>query len=129
MKVLLDTTVIIDALKERRNRLIYLDELAAVGTGFFVSAMSVGEVYGGMRPGEEARTAALLATFEILPVDEQIARRAGLLKSTYARKGLTFGLADMIIAATAIAFEIPLFTDNHRHFPMPELTLHPLPPS
>lgn len=80
-----------------------------------------------MRLGEELKTVILLDTFDILPVTQIIAHRAGLLKAEYARKGITLNLIDMFIAATAIEYDLPLLTDNRRHFPMPELTLYPLP--
>ena len=88
----------------------------------------MGELYAGMRPHEKARTEELLAGFERYEVTEEIARYAGLLKYEWQAKGFTFRLVDMAIAATAIAHELILVTENRKDFPMPELRWLDLPP-
>ncbi len=127
MILLLDTTVMIDALRNRQGRLEYLDQLVRTKNKLATSAVNIGEVYGGLRLGEEMRTELFLTTVRVYPATNYIARRAGLLKSTYGRRGITLAITDMIVAATALEYSLPLLTDNRRHFPMPELTLYPLP--
>lgn len=124
MNVLLDTTVLIDALRARNNRRAQLAELVAAGHTLTTSAINIGEIYAGMRRSEQARTEAFLSNLECHPITTSIARRAGLLKSAWARKGRTLTLADMIIAATALEHDLVLMTDNHKDFPMPDLKFH-----
>ena len=127
MILLLDTTVLIDVLRGRQNRRVLLATLAAAGHTFATSAVNIGEVYAGMRASEEARTEAFLSTVDCYSVTGAIARRAGALKSTYARTGMTLKLADMMVAATALEHGLTLMTDNVKDFPVAELRLHPLP--
>jgi predicted nucleic acid-binding protein len=127
MILLLDTTVLLDVLRARQNRRSILAELVAGGHLLSTTAINIAEVYAGMRPGEEARTEAFLSSLECYPINGVIARRAGALKSVWARKGRTLSLADMVIAATALEHSLALMTDNRRDFPLPELTFHPLP--
>ena len=54
-------------------------------------------------------------------------RRAGRLRFDYARQGITLSLGDMLIAATALEHGLTLITQNQKHFPLPDLALHPLP--
>jgi predicted nucleic acid-binding protein len=61
--------------------------------------------------------------YEITP---EIARLAGDLKNSWAARGRTFSLLDMMIAATAMVHDLILVTANVKDFPMPELRLHPL---
>lgn len=128
MILLLDTTVLIDVLRAHKDRRALLAELVAGGHILATAAMNVGEVYAGMRPGEEERTEALLANLEIVPMTADTARRAGKLRREWARKGQTFSLPDMIVAATAIEQGAVLMTDNRKHFRhIPGLELYPLP--
>lgn len=128
MILLLDTTVLIDLLRARNDRRALLAELVESGHTLASSAMNVGEVYAGMRLGEEERTEALLANLDIVSMTAEIARSAGKLKAEWARKGQTFSLPDMIVAATAIHHGAALMTDNQKHFRhIPELELYPLP--
>jgi predicted nucleic acid-binding protein len=85
------------------------------------------EVYSGLRTGEEDRTAAFLNSLEYLPVTPQIARQAGLLRRDWLKKGHTLSYTDVTIAAVALTNDVPLLTDNRKHFPMPELRLFRLP--
>ncbi len=127
MILLLDTTVLLDVLRARQNRGSLLAELVAGGHVLATAAINIGEVYAGMRPGEELRTEAFLSSLECYPINGAIARRAGSLKSSWARKGRTLSLVDMMIAATALEHSLGLMTDNRKDFPLPDLTFYPLP--
>jgi predicted nucleic acid-binding protein len=127
MILLLDTTVLLDALRARQNRRSMLAEIVTQGHLLATSAVNIAEVYAGMRLGEEVRTEAFLASLECYPLTGAIARRAGALKSAWALKGRTLTLPDMMVAATALEHGISLVTDNRKDFPLPELNLYPLP--
>jgi predicted nucleic acid-binding protein len=125
--VLLDTTVLIDVLRNKRNRRALLAELVESGHTLSTTALNIGEVYSGMRPQEEAQTEAFLSSLECYPLTAAIARRAGSLKHQWAQKGQTLTLADMIVAATALEHSLTLITDNRKDFPLSDLNLYPLP--
>jgi predicted nucleic acid-binding protein len=99
--------------------------LVAAGATLGCSAITIGEMYAGMRPHERAATEALLAELTCYDVTSEVARGAGLLRNEWKSKGQTLALDDMIIAATVIAHGLVLLTDNRKDFPMPELGLYP----
>jgi predicted nucleic acid-binding protein len=125
--LLLDTTVLVDVLRQRRDRVALLEELTELGHRLTTSAMCVAEVYAGMRPGEEVRTQGLLAGVPCYPISMAIAVRAGELKREWSRKGRTLTLTDMMIAATALEHGLRLVTENRKDFPMDEIAFYPLP--
>lgn len=125
--LLLDTTVLIDALRNRNQRRRLLAALLGAGHTLATSTINVAEIYGGLRPGEEQATGSLLAGLQILDVSNPIAVRAGGLQSEYRRRGQTRSLADMLVAATALEHGLQLLTDNGRDFKVAGLTLFPLP--
>ena len=127
MKLLLDTTVLIDILRSRNNRRALLADLVSGGHKLSTAAINIAEIYSGMRPGEEVPAEAFLKTLECVPMTGRIARLAGSLKSRFARQGVTLDLPDMIVAATALEHGLTLMTDNRSDFPLPELHLYPLP--
>jgi len=85
------------------------------------------EVFAGVRPNEIEATEAFLRNLRYYDVTWEIARRAGELQRQWRRKGLTLSLPDVTIAELAIAHRLTLLTDNKKHFPMPELSMQPLP--
>jgi predicted nucleic acid-binding protein len=123
--VLLDTNILIDALRRRHGRPAQLAETVERGHVMATSAINVGEVYAGMRAGEEARTGVLFSSLECYPVTAAIAQRAGRIKNNQARIFQTFALADIIVAATALEHSLALMTDNRKDFPFPELVFFP----
>jgi predicted nucleic acid-binding protein len=127
MILLLDTTVLLDVLRARQNRRSLLGDVVAAGHVLATSAVNIGEVYAGMRRGEEDRTEAFLSSLVCYPTTGAIARRAGSLKSAWAQKGRTLSLVDMMVAATALEHGLAFITDNRKDFPLPELNFHPLP--
>ena len=123
---LLDTSVIIDAINGKRDRGQLLKGLLEQGHLLACCPINVTEVYAGLRPQEETVTQELLESLEYYPITRGIARLAGLLKRDYARKGVTLATTDVTIAAVALYHHLTLITDNLKHYPMTELSLHPV---
>jgi predicted nucleic acid-binding protein len=124
---LLDTSVIIDALNRKQGRWELLASLVEAGDTLSCSVVTVSEIFAGVRSEEIPLTERFLNALEHYDLDSQLARAAGLLKNEWARKGRTIGVVDMMIAATALAHNLTLMTDNRKDFPMPQLALYPLP--
>ena len=126
MKLLLDTSILIDVLRHRNQRREWLAELVRGGHSLSTTTLNIAEIYSGMRPAEESKTEALLSGLQLYELNGTSARLAGRLKNTWARKGHTLALADTIVAAIAIERECALLTDNRKDFPMPEVQLYPV---
>jgi predicted nucleic acid-binding protein len=127
MIVLLDTSVVIDALNARAEIRGFLqDQLRAYHT-LACCAITVAEVHAGMRRHEVAATCEFLDALDYYETTRAIARRAGDLKAAWSRKGQTLSLPDVLIAAVALECGLALATANRKQFPMPELKLLPLP--
>jgi len=127
MKFLLDTSVLIDVLRNRNRRRQFIADLVQAGHTLSSSTFNVAELYAGMRSGEEADSEGLLAGLELYELSGSGARLAGKLKNVWSQKGRTLTLADSIVAAVAIENGCQLLTDNQKDFPMPEIQLYPLP--
>jgi predicted nucleic acid-binding protein len=127
MTILLDTSVLIDVLNRRKGRREFLRESVSRNDRFACCAVTVAEIYAGMRTTEVRDTDELLNSLEYFDLSRGAARRAGLLKGAWARNGVTLELPDILIAATAIEHDLALATDNLKHYPMPELRMIPLP--
>jgi len=126
MRLLLDTSVLIDVLRGRQGRRQMLADLVHGGHTLATSALNIAEVYAGLRPAEEAQTSAFLDTLECYELTAAAGKLAGGLKRDWARKGRTLTLADTIIAAIAMEHRCTLMTDNRRDFPMREIEHYPL---
>lgn len=124
---LLDTSVIIDAINNKKNRRAFLRDLLEQGNVLACCPVNVTEVYAGMRPVEERTTNEFLETLQYFPIAWPVARLAGLTKRDYGKKGITLPTTDVTIAAVALHNQLSLITDNVKHYPMKELSLYPLP--
>lgn len=118
--MLLDTTVLIDALRGRPavTRLVALRER---GTVPWVCALNVEEVWRGMRPAEDAAVRRLFDGLRIVAIGRTEGERAGGWRRDFASRGITLAQADCLIAAAAVTLGAPLATGNPKDFPMAEV--------
>ncbi len=88
-RLLLDTDVLVDYLRGREEAAAYLEARTEV---LLISAITVAELYAGVREGEESRRLAqFLGAFEIIPLNAEIARQGGLYRRDYGPgHGLTW---------------------------------------
>lgn len=113
--IVLDTNILIDYLRNRKEAIEYLENLPSVPK---VSAVTVAELYAGVREGQERQILDRLANdFNVIAVTHDIAVKGGLIRRDYL-KSHGMELADAIIAATAAIENATLVTLNKKHFPM-----------
>ncbi len=108
VKALFDTNILIDYLhgQEQADR-----ELRAF-QGNAISIITWMEVMVGATEAQEAATALFLATFQVIPVDDEVARGAVALRKIHRMK-----LPDAIIWASAQTTNRLLVTRNSKDFP------------
>jgi predicted nucleic acid-binding protein len=120
LRLLLDTTVLIDALRGRpaaeRLRVLRETELAP-----WICAVNIEEVLRGARSEQEAVVARFLAGMRLAPLGRAEGEQAGRWRRDHARRGITLSQADCLIAAAALGIGARLATGNPKHFPMPQL--------
>ena len=115
-----DTDVVIDFLRQHDYAGELLEHWAREGL-LAISTLTHAEIYQGMKSREEKATTAFLDGIMSVAVDVPIARRAGRLLSGPRSRGVTVGIADAVIAATALQLAVPLLTNNIEHYPFPDL--------
>jgi predicted nucleic acid-binding protein len=121
-RVLLDTTVLIDALRGK-PAVARLRGLREAGADPYVCAINVEEIYRGVRPGEEDAVARLFAGLRLAALGRREGERAGRWRREFAASGVTLAQADCLVAAAAAGVGARLATGNPKDFPMRDLTV------
>ena len=128
MKLLLDTNICIYIIKQQPAAVLqrFLEyEVGDIG----ISSITLAELrYGVAKSSHQEKNAKALdefiITLEIVPFDEAAAHLYGEIRAALERAGTPIGAMDLLIAAHALALEIPLVTNNTREFVrIPELTI------
>ena len=124
---LLDSDAVIDVLNRVPRTLFLLRSLSAHRERLCICAVVLAEVYAGLQPRDEARARSFLPTLLYLATSVHIAEQAGRWRYQFARVGRVLPTTDVLIAATAVSNGATVITGNVRDYPMPELSLLPLP--
>jgi len=131
---LLDTNVISEWTKPRPDERVREWIAAADESLLFLSAVTIGEIWFGIeklpagpkRRGLEFFVAALADRFDnrILPIDQLIAARWGIIMRQARSVGRTPEAVDGLIAATALTRGFTVVTRNTDHFAAFGVALH-----
>lgn len=118
MRLVIDTSVLIDHLRgdERAARL--LREAVQAGHELWSATVVRVEILAGMRRGEERATHALLSAIRWQELSSEIADLAGDLARRFMKSHRGVDTVDYVIAGTAQALDATLKTQNVKHFPM-----------
>lgn len=123
MRLLLDTTVLIDVLRGRAAA-ARLRELRASGAQpLWVSPISIEELHRGARASELGAIARLVDGLRLAPLGREQAELAGGWRRDFAAQGITLSQADCLIAAGAVGLGARLATGNVKDYPMPPLAV------
>lgn len=120
---LLDTTAIIDYLRDKGGVPEMLEELCTTGGLLCCCPVNIVEIYEGMKDKEKPATDEFLNSLICYEITQEVGCIAGDLKRKYSKKGITLSTADVLIAATAIKNHLTLVTNNAKHFPTEEITM------
>jgi toxin FitB len=118
MSVLLDTNIVSEL--ARRQPDVGVLRWSQQEISYAISAVSVDEITFGLawRPNHRISVwfDIFLSTQTVLPITEEIARRAGELRGSFPARGIVRSQPDMLIAATAQVHALTLVTRNTADF-------------
>lgn len=119
--MLLDSTVLIDLLRGRKQTVERLAALRQHAEPPFTTAINVDEIHRGLRATERPAAVGLFDGLRVAPIGRIEGARAGDWRREHAAAGVTLAQADCLIGAVAVSLGVPLATGNPKHFPMSEL--------
>lgn len=120
-KTILDTDILSDFLRGKNLNVVrhvetYLSEYGHLT----ISVITAFEIIRGRHQAQQFERAAQFLEWtkgaELLAFDESCARVGGEIAGALLRTGTTVGVADALIAATAIAHDLTLVTANVEHY-------------
>ena len=116
MKYAVDTSVLIDLLREHPPAVELFERLVEEEATLVSSYVIRTEVLSGMRRGEERDTRAMLDTIEWLPVGESESEAAGARGRRYLPANPGIDTPDLLLAEVAERQGAELLTTNIKHF-------------
>lgn len=116
-----DTNIFIRAIQKYDPEASFLKEII-VQNAFFISVIVIGEFFAKADERERDLFDKLLSQFEILPIDERVAKIAGDYRKLSLQLSRT-NLLDCFLAAQAKVHKLTLVTNNKTDFPMKDIKI------
>lgn len=118
---LIDTNVLIQALKQNQPDAKTLDSLAAKGN-IYISVITEAEFLSKASVKEKRGLEKILHVSQIINIDSQVARQAAKYRTQFKKTSRT-KLLDSLIAAQAKIYKLTLVTNNKSDFPMTDIKI------
>ena len=114
--VMIDTSILIDFYRKSDKKNAAWIALIAQRYEFAISAITKYEIYSGATDSQMQFWNEILSTVQIISLNEASVDAAVNINAVLKRKRKQIDLADLLIAATAIAYNLPFATLNKKHF-------------
>lgn len=114
--ILIDTSLFIDYFRKTDKTKTRLVQLSLQGEKFAISSITEYEIYCGATSAQIQFWQDLLAQITVLPFDSLAALIAVDIEQKLKKIRRSIDKADLFIAATAIANNLPFDTLNRKHF-------------
>jgi tRNA(fMet)-specific endonuclease VapC len=119
MRYLLDTDWVIHHLNGRQDIIQRLQAIQAEGLG--LSVIVLAELYEGVYCSRDAEQSEqklndFLESVTLVGMDEETAKIFGRERGRLRAAGMMIGDMDLLIAATALQYDLTLLTNNRNHF-------------
>jgi predicted nucleic acid-binding protein len=114
MKVVFDTSVLVDCLRGNSGAVRIVEKVAKKEIDGFISVLTEAELYGGRECGTVeglSKVKNFVSLFTEIILTSEIAQQAGFFKRKYGVE-----LPDAIIAATASVYDASVWTKNIKDF-------------
>jgi predicted nucleic acid-binding protein len=116
MKLVFDTSILIDALRLKKEAREVIVNIEKTDHELFLSSIVGFELYSGdssRKPDQVKRIKDFLKYFEVVEINLDIAKRAGEIFRDIDKD---LGVPDYIVAATALEIGASVVTLNTKHF-------------
>jgi predicted nucleic acid-binding protein len=111
-ELLFDTTALIDIYRGKEGIKSYFDLILDRALMSYISVITEGELWRGLRAEEVERHLLIIEQFVSLPLDSDAARLAGAWMQKYSTSGL--GWMDALISATGKVAGLSVLTRDQR---------------
>jgi tRNA(fMet)-specific endonuclease VapC len=116
---MLDTNICV-YIKRKRPQTI-MDRFNKVQRGeVVISPITLGELHRGVEksndPAHRQALTQLTVLLPVVPLDEAVSEKYGIIRADLARRGEMIGANDLWIAAHALQLDVTLVTNNEREF-------------
>lgn len=116
MRILLDTTFLIDYLRGVKAATDRLELAVVDGDEVFLNEVAVAETRAGLREGDVRAFAALIRPLEFVQPGPDAAIIAGQWRREARERGQDLTVADALIASAAASLDAAVVTRNVRDF-------------
>ena len=114
--IVVDTCILIDFFRKTDMSKLVLMSLVKENYTFCLSVISEYEIYSGASADQRAYWEEFLEKTEVLPFDSKAVKVALSINAHLKLKRKQIELADLFIAATAVAQKLPFAALNKKHF-------------
>ena len=117
--LILETTFLVDLERELNRKQVgaaqtFLD--ARRGDRLYITPTIAGELAAGASLSQRKEWEAFVRPFRILATNEEVAWQYGQLFRYLSDNGMLIGSSDLWIAASGLAYGMPVVTRNQRHY-------------
>lgn len=114
--IMVDTSIFIDYYRKTDKANSVWVGLIEKGYNFVISSITKYELYSGATQSQIEFWNSILIAITVIPFDENCVDTAVEINASLKRKRKQIELADLFIAATAMAQNLPIATLNTKHF-------------